>query len=300
VRASLAAVALIALTAGCGSASHSEGGAPAPGTLEALWKASGESIALIPGTSDYSTGDVRVSFLVVDSHGRVISPPRARVWLARSLAAKPFADAVARAERVGVPGVQNDAPMKKLYVAHLRIRKPGSYYILARPVGPVHIGGIMQLAVAAHSQTPAVGMRALASQTPTLASAHGRAAAVTTEVPPDRALLRFSIAASLRAHVPFVVAFATPRWCTSRTCGPVVDVVEHEQRRYAHTRVRFIHVEVYARNNPRDGYNRWFRQWHLPSEPWTFLVGSDGRIKAKFGGSVSVRELDAAIRRFLL
>jgi glutathione peroxidase-family protein len=42
------------------------------------------------------------------------------------------------------------------------------------------------------------------------------------------------------------------------------------------------------------------REWHLPGEPWTFLVGRDGRIKAKFQGSVSVSELDAAIHRLLL
>ena len=33
------------------------------------------------------------------------------------------------------------------------------------------------------------------------------------------------------------------------------------------------------------------------SEPWVFLVGSDGRIQAKFEGPISVRELAAAVRR---
>ncbi len=40
------------------------------------------------------------------------------------------------------------------------------------------------------------------------------------------------------------------------------------------------------------------RQWGLQSEPWTFLVGADGLIKAKFEGSVSANELETAIRRF--
>jgi hypothetical protein len=118
-------------------------------------------------------------------------------------------------------------------------------------------------------------------------------------VPPDRALLRYSIAGSLAARVPFVVTFATPRYCTSRTCGPVVDVVDYVRRQLGSSRVRFIHVEVYTRNRPALGYNRWMRQWGLQSEPWTFLVGRDGRIKGKFEGSVSAGELEAAIRRFL-
>jgi hypothetical protein len=41
------------------------------------------------------------------------------------------------------------------------------------------------------------------------------------------------------------------------------------------------------------------RQWHLRSEPWTFVVGRDGRIKATFEGSVSAGELEAAVRRYL-
>jgi peroxiredoxin len=41
------------------------------------------------------------------------------------------------------------------------------------------------------------------------------------------------------------------------------------------------------------------REWHLPSEPWTFLVDADGRIEAKFEGSLSVRELTQAVRSHL-
>jgi hypothetical protein len=104
----------------------------------------------------------------------------------------------------------------------------------------------------------------------------------------------------LRAHAPFVVSFATPRYCSSRACGPVVDVVDGTRRHFANEgSIRFIHVEIYQDHDPRKGQNRWVREWHLPSEPWTFFVGRDGRIKAKFEGSISSRELESAIRRFL-
>jgi hypothetical protein len=79
----------------------------------------------------------------------------------------------------------------------------------------------------------------------------------------------------------------------------VVDIVDRVRRDFAGTNVRFMHVEIYTRNNPRNGVNRFVKQWGLPSEPWTFLVGRDGRIKAKFEGVVSVGELRAAIRRTL-
>lgn len=297
----LCAVSLTFLAAGCGSTkthvqTQSVG---VPGSLQSLWNDSGQAVGLIPGTTDYSPGDVRISFLVVDNHGRVVATKRARVWLSDSLNAKPSQQAVARLEDVGVPGVTKSVPVNSLYVAHLHIPSAGTYYVLARPVGGVRIGGVGQITVSAHSQTPEVGERAFPSKTPTLASAHGRAAQLTTRVPPDRALLRYSIRDSLAEHVPFVVTFATPRWCSSRTCGPVVDVVDHERRAFADSRIRFIHVEIYADNDPRKGFNPWYRQWHLPSEPWTFLVGRDGRVKAKFAGAVSMTELGQAIRRYL-
>ena len=86
------------------------------------------------------------------------------------------------------------------------------------------------------------------------------------------------------------------KFCTSRTCGPVVDVVQAVSRRFRARGIRFIHVEIYKDNDPARGFNQWVRQWHLPTEPWVFLVGADGRIKAKFEGSVSVAELTAAVR----
>ena len=301
MRASLAALALLALTAGCGSSTRpAKRTAPTPGSLAALWQDSGESVSLIPGTSDYAPGLLRISFLVVDRRGRVIAPPRARVWVARSLRAKPFAHGEARLESIGIPGVSRGADANAIYVAHVRVREPGTYYVLARPLGgKVRIGGMRELLVRTRAATPALGTRAYPSRTPTLATSGGRTAPLTTRVPPDVALLRTSVAQALAAHDPFVVTFATPRYCVSRTCGPVVDVVDHVRKRYAHSRVRFIHVEIYKGNNPAKGPNAWVRQWHLPGEPWTFLVGSDGRIKAKFEGSVSSRELRNAIQRFL-
>jgi hypothetical protein len=301
VRASPAVVALIFLAAGCSSGTSSSRHAPEAGSLEALWRGSGQSVAVIPGTSDYSPGVVRLSFLVVDPRGHVVSRPRARVWVARSLSVRPFAETVARLEPIGVPGVATDGEAKAIYVARVRVPKAGHYQVVTRPLGGrERIAALGDLVVQRRSASPMVGARAYPSRTPTLASTGGSTAPLTTRVPPDRALLRTSVAGALAAHEPFVVTFATPRYCESRICGPVVDVVDRVRRQYAKTPVRFIHVEIYKDNNPSKGPNRWVQQWHLPGEPWTFLVGRDGRIKAKFQGSFSMTELGQAIRRLLL
>lgn len=290
MRLPLVALAFLALCAGCGSQR---------GTLDRLWHASKQAVVLIPGTSDYAPGDVRVSFLVVTNRGKAVNTPTADVWVARSRSDVPFTHTVAHLERIGVPGGEAAANATRIYVAHVRIRRPGTYWLLARPVGgSVRISGIRDLEVRARSTTPAIGAPAIPSQTPTLGTEP--VAKLTTRVPPDRALLRYSVAESLRAHDPFVLVFATPRFCTSRTCGPVVDVVDSIRRSYAHTEIRFIHVEIYRDNDPNKGENRWVRQWHLPTEPWIFLVGADGRIKGKFEGAVSRGELATAVRRDLL
>jgi len=266
--------------------------------VKALWHASGESVGLVSGTSDYAAGPVRISFLVVGRDAHPVFRPRAFLVVARGLGAKPFLHTVARLEPVGPPGAGEAAAgdVTRIYVARLRIAKPGRYLVLARPSGGKRIGALGYLAVKAKSASPSVGARAFPSHTPTLASAHGNLARLTTSTPPDRDLLRYSVAQSIAAHRPFVVVFATPKFCTSRTCGPVVDVVRAVGRRFLGRGIRFIHVEIYKNNDPTLGRNQWVKEWHLPTEPWTFLVGADGRIKAKFEGSVSVAELTAAVR----
>ena len=228
---------------------------------------------------------------------RPVDRPRATVWLARTQSGRPFERAIAELEPIGPPGAGESAfgGVNSIYVVHLPIARPGRYWLVAEPAG-AKIQALGELDIKARSDSVALGAKAPRSETPTLRT---RAVSeLTTRVPPDRALLRYSIAGSISAHKPFVVTFATPRFCTSRTCGPVVDVVEAVRRRFSRD-LNFIHVEVYKRNRPALGYNRWMRQWGLRSEPWTFLVGRDGRVKAKFEGSVSVRELESAIRRLL-
>lgn len=287
---------------GCGGEASEVKKTPPPGSIQALLDRPGQDVALTPGTSEYVPGRIRVSFLVIRHDGSVVERPTARVWIAKALLARPYAKGLAHLQPIGVAGNSAKAAgdVSRIYVAHLHAARPGKYWVLAEPVGARRpIQAVGNVVVTAKTPEPAVGERALPSRTPTLSSGKSLAQ-LTTATPPDRWLLRYSIAGSMAAHVPFVVTFATPKFCTSRTCGPVVDVVDAVRKRFTHTPVRFIHVEIYANNNPSAGFNRWVKEWRLPTEPWTFLVGGDGRVKAKFEGSVSVEELAAAVREHLL
>jgi hypothetical protein len=274
------------------------GGAAGSGSVVGPHRMS--SVTVVPGTSDYAPGLIRISFLLIDSQGAAPYRSGVRVSIAGPGKARVFASTTASLEPVGVPG-SGDAPgdITKLYVAHLRAPRAGTYTVLVEAPGKTTLRGALKITVRAHPLAPAVGSKAIPSQTPTIASAHGNLTALTTRTPPDTRLLDYSVAGSLAAHKPFVLVFATPKFCQSRTCGPVVDVVDAVRRQFTGSGIRFIHVEVYKDNNPGLGYNKWVKQWHLPSEPWTFLVGADGRIKARFEGSVSIKELAASVRQHL-
>jgi len=299
VRARVVALAGVLLATGCGSGSSAH--SPTAGdTLQALSDASGlKTVALTPGDADFSPGSVRYSFLVVADNGLLVAKPTARVWVARGFKQKPYTSAVAHLESVGVPGVSDTANVPSIYVAHVHASQPGTYWVFAKPKGST-IAGLGNFIVRRTSYSPEVGARAPDSSTPTLVSTQGKLAVLTTSPHPDRALYTHSVSQELAAHRPFVITFATPKFCTSRTCGPVVDVVSRVRQQVARSGVDFIHVEVYKNNNPGQGYNRWMKQWGLESEPWVFLVGRDGRIKAKFEGALSVGELRSAVATQLL
>jgi len=289
------------LLAGCGGSGSTPATVLGGGkTLEQLWRAPGDDVAVVSGTQTYQPGRERVSFLVVDTDGRPVVLPTAHVWVSEGLHRPPFLETEAKVERIGVPGGAV-ADATHIYVAHFRVRKPGTYWFLAEPEGgPKQVQALGNVVVVKEDSPLDVGDRAPASATPTLTSTHGDLSVLTTRTPPDTRLLRYSIAGSLEAHVPFVVTFATPKFCSSRTCGPMVDVVDDVANRLEGAGVRFIHVEVYEDNDPAKGYNRWMKQWGLQTEPWTYLVDRGGVVVARFEGSVSVEELEAAVRAKLV
>jgi hypothetical protein len=288
---------LLVAVAGCGGSGESvDGSGGGERSLESVWKRPGEDVGLIQGTSDYAPGEVRVSFLVVAGDGRVIERPRARVWLAPKRGAAPVQETEATLEPVGAEGSDTAAgEIRYLFVTKLRVPKPGTWWFVAEPVGGYRIQGLGSLVVRKTTFSPGVGDPAPRSETPTLASTRGDLAQLSTATKPDPKLYETSIAQALDAKEPFVVVFATPKFCQSRACGPVVDVVDEMRKEFDGRGIRFIHVEVYRDNDPAKGVNAWMKQWKLPTEPWVFVVGADGRIRSKLEGSASADELRAAI-----
>ena len=100
------------------------------------------------------------------------------------------------------------------------------------------------------------------------------------------------------ATKPLVVLFATPALCTSATCAPELQAVQQLHGSYAE-QANFIHVEIYQ--YPFDGLHtaKTVDEWHLPSDPWTFVVDKAGIVRDRFEGAAPVEELEPSLKAVL-
>jgi hypothetical protein len=120
---------------------------------------------------------------------------------------------------------------------------------------------------------------------------------LTTDPDPDERLYRMSLGDAVGSGRSTVVVFATPAFCQTAACGPLLDTVKTVIDDHPDT--NFVHVEVYtgfrepdfdpadpARIAPA------VTAFRLVTEPWVFVVDGDGRITARFEGVMDVAELE--------
>jgi hypothetical protein len=150
--------------------------------------------------------------------------------------------------------------------------------------------------VSEETSTPAIGERAPSSKTP-VASGAAAIRRISTDTRPDPRFYDTSVAEAIRGHEPFVVVFATPKFCATQACGPLLDIVKSVAPEFRE--VTFIHVEPYEL--PADPAAlrpvRAATEWGLPTEPWAFVVDAQGRVAAKFEGALARAELEEELER---
>ena len=116
---------------------------------------------------------------------------------------------------------------------------------------------------------------------------------------PDPQLHSTSIADAIKAGHPALVVFSTPVYCVSRFCGPITELVAELAAEYE-DRADFIHVEIY-RDFEAGKVNQAALDWlQTPDgdlrEPWTFLIGADGRITASWDTVVTRGEIEPLLK----
>ena len=189
-------------------------------------------------------------------------------------------------------------PFAAVYAAQVPLGGPGRYAVLAVTLvdgKPVAAPQKITVIAPAEDAVPAVGEQAPKVKTDTLASAGGDAEAIDTRRPTSDMHANFAEVVGSR---PVALLFATPQLCQSRVCGPVVDVALQLRARYG-DQVQFIHQEVWTGNDPEQGLREPLQRFKLPTEPWLFVVGKDGRITARLEGSFGLDAIERALKTAL-
>jgi hypothetical protein len=179
-------------------------------------------------------------------------------------------------------------------VPEVRFDRDGEWQVLAM----VHNGDSVEatrvpsLVVGDFPKVPDIGEKAPLIQTPTVDDV-GAISEIETRIPPDT--MHEIDYADAYGERPIVLMFATPALCQTRVCGPVVDIQEQVASELR-DQAAFIHMEVYEDNDPNRGLRPQLKAFHLPTEPWVFVVDKDGVISARIEGPVGVEELERAVR----
>lgn len=175
-----------------------------------------------------------------------------------------------------------------------------------------------------------IGDPAPASQQPTLADV-ADVTEIDSSSPSRPQMHEDTVADALATGKPLVVAFATPAFCETFTCGPVMEMVMDPLYEEYQEQAIFIHIEPYFLKEAREGkglcpvpvFNLEFasqgigegpgpcpqippqelpspeESWNLTTEPIIFVVNRQGKIAAKFEGITAADEVEAVLVQLL-
>ena len=117
-----------------------------------------------------------------------------------------------------------------------------------------------------------------------------------------RDMQAYSIGEAISSGKPFLVIWASPLFCMSKLCSPVIEEVVAIKALYE-DRIRFIHIEPWNVDVARETGVLQFTEnakiWGLHSEPWVYLVNKYGIVVDRFEGPVSSEELEYSINSLL-
>jgi hypothetical protein len=112
-----------------------------------------------------------------------------------------------------------------------------------------------------------------------------------------------SLDAALKEPKPLAVLVATPAYCQTAVCGPVLDTLLAASQPFA-DRVRFVHVEVYAQRPTSTEVTATplspaVKAMGLESEPMLFLAAPGGLVRERLEGLYGAAEAQAALQRLV-
>ncbi len=139
------------------------------------------------------------------------------------------------------------------------------------------------------SLTLHLGESAPRVHTRTLADVGGDLSRITTYREPDERLYQYSVDKALSSGKPVLLEFATPAHCTP--CDRQLQMIKSLAQEYQGKMI-FIHMDQY--DNPEA-----YKAYHVPGDPWTFVIDSRGVVRFQQAGAMLYNELEDAIQSVL-
>ena len=253
-----------------------------------------------PAATDLAVGRNRFAFGLLDAEGPIRTPEvRVTFYHVDGDPSKPAGQDMARFVRW---------PSSKagVYVLQAQFPAPGRWGVVVetpKVEGETPTFGQSGFIVKAESSAPALGEVPPPILNRTTAEVSDLTK-LTSAREPDPDLYRMTVADALESGRPSLIAFATPLFCSTATCGPQLQVLSALNERHA-GKVNFIHIEVYE--NPHEMKEDFsagrvsphMDQWGLLTEPFTFVLDADGRVASKFEGFATEEELEATLAEVL-
>jgi hypothetical protein len=314
----LALAALVAVVvAGCGGGTGETRPAPPPKefpqaqgkTISQLLHDSGavpSELVVAPASEVFDTGPERFPFGVFTAGQEQVEDVEVALYFAKDGKSKVIGPLPAKLETLQTKPAyrsQNGSgpgEAKSVYVVpKVDFPKDGSYLAIAMikgKGGKLEASRIPSPVVGQYPGVPKIGERPPRIETLTAADVGNDLEKIDTRVPPDQ--MHKVDFAEVLGKKPIVLVFATPALCQSRVCGPVVDVAQQVADKFE-PQADFIHQEVYVNNEISKGLRPQLKAFHLPTEPWTYLIDKQGVIKDRLSGAYGVDELEAAMKTIL-
>lgn len=148
--------------------------------------------------------------------------------------------------------------------------------------------------VSEQAVVPEVGTPA--PRSPSTTSSDAPIDEISTDPDPDPSFYELSIADAVANGRPTVIVFATPAFCQTAVCGPMLDLVKAVAP--DHPNADFVHVEIYENIDDPQGQLvevTAVTEWGLQTEPWVFVVDAGGTVSARFEGAMGAEELERAL-----
>ncbi|RLE12367.1 MAG: hypothetical protein DRJ28_09175 [Actinobacteria bacterium] len=251
----------------------------------------GDPLIGIRASSDPAVGDDRLLFAVHEVDGTRRGTPDEVVTIVASPLDSPDVEFAAEATFTWiVPDAMG------LYLVNVPFDRPGTWEIdfaisTGEPTDPFLVD------IQEKPRSTAIGEVAPLVETPTIPGTPLED--LTTDHDPLTSMYEVSLDTALSNGRRTVVIFATPAFCTSAACGPMLEQTKTMAVRYPD--VDFLHVEVYGGfNDPGfapdpDHLVPAVIAFGLPSEPWVFVIDEHGIVTGRFDGVLGVGEVEALL-----